>query len=302
LKTHRIGIVGLGELGNAVTEDLLNKTRHRVRIWDWRFDDVASSAAINLKTLRQNSRVDAADSAGSALESCDIVISAVTADQAVACAASVALSLEAYTYYVDVNSISPQSKRQVKDIVERSKGRFVEAAVMSPILPLRSDAPILLGGPHAHDFLEVAKMLPFTNLNVVSLEWGIASATKMCRSVVVKGIEALVAESLLSARRYGVEGAVINSLSNLFPRDDWESYATYLISRSLQHGARRASEMKEAAKTVAEVGLNPLMSLATADRQAWAQQHCPRAMPGALSDLLDEINLNAAMSGDGVKR
>ena len=118
----------------------------------------------------------------------------------------------------------------------------------------------------------------------------------------MKGIEALVTESLLSARRYGVEAAVINSLSNVFPRDDWESYATYLISRSLRHGARRASEMKEAAKTVAEVGLNPLMSLATADRQAWAQQHCPRAIPSTLKDLLDEVNSNAATSGAGVKR
>ncbi len=155
----------------------------------------------------------------------------MTADQAIPCAESVMASLEDGAFYVDVNSISPQAKCRIRDIVAEKDGRFVEASVMSPIFPLRSKAPILLGGDHAQAFLKLAEALPLSNLSVASTQWGVAAATKMCRSVVVKGIEALVTESLLSARHYGVESTVLASLSNLFPRDDWETYAKYLIAQ-----------------------------------------------------------------------
>lgn len=289
----RVAVIGLGELGNTLVEDLLNETRHEIRVWDWRFDDPSSSAAAHLATLQAEERIAVADAAGSALIGCHAVFSAVTADQAVACAESVMAGLADGAFYVDVNSISPQAKCLIRDIVAAQNGRFVEASVMSPIFPLRSKAPILLGGDHAQDFLKLAHALPLSNLSVASSQWGVAAATKMCRSVVVKGIEALVTESLLSARHYGVESTVLASLSNLFPRDDWEVYAKYLITRSLQHGERRASEMREAAKTVEEAGVTPWMSLATVDRQAWAPQHQPSDIPESLFDLLDVINSSA---------
>lgn len=289
----RVAVIGLGELGNTLVEDLLNETRHEIRVWDWRFEDPSSSAAMHLGALCVDKRISVADSALSALTGCSVVFSAVTADQAVACAESVMPSLAEGGFYVDLNSISPQAKCRVRDIVAAQTGRFVEASVMSPIFPLRSKAPILVGGDHAQDFLKLAEALPLSNLSVASTQWGVAAATKMCRSVVVKGIEALVTESLLSARHYGVESAVLGSLSNLFPRDDWESYAKYLITRSLQHGERRASEMREVAKTVEEAGVTPWMSLATVDRQEWAPQHQPSATPESLFDLLDIINSSA---------
>jgi hypothetical protein len=86
----------------------------------------------------------------------------------------------------------------------------------------------------------------------------------------IKGVEALLAESMLTARTWGVEDRVLASLSNLLPWDDWEQLAAYMISRSIVHGARRAEEMREAAATVAAAGVEPLMSRAAARRQDWA--------------------------------
>jgi 3-hydroxyisobutyrate dehydrogenase len=43
----------------------------------------------------------------------------------------------------------------------------------------------------------------------------------MCRSVMIKGMEAIVIESFLAARRYGVEGEVLASLAETFPGIDW---------------------------------------------------------------------------------
>jgi 3-hydroxyisobutyrate dehydrogenase-like beta-hydroxyacid dehydrogenase len=124
---------------------------------------------------------------------------------------------------------------------------------------------------------------------VFSDQVGKASAAKMCRSVMIKGMEALLTESLLAARHYGVESTVLDSLRNLFPGENWPVLARYMISRSLIHGRRRAEEMREVAKTVAEAGLDSHMSMASAQRQDWAAAFRESASIEELEPLLDAV-------------
>jgi len=107
------------------------------------------------------------------------------------------------------------------------------------------------------------------NATVAAEEIGTASAIKMCRSIMIKGLEAIVVESFTTARRYGVEDHVLASLHETFPTLDWEQQGAYLFSRVAQHGKRRAEEMREVAVTVREAGLEPHMAAATAERQDW---------------------------------
>ena len=160
---------------------------------------------------------------------------------------------------------------------------------MSPIQPQRSASPVLLSGPRAQEFAPIGQAMGFTGMKSVSATPGVASATKLCRSVMVKGLEALVSESLLAARHYGVDDAVLASLDNLLPHPDWNSYAHYLISRTLQHGTRRSEEMHEAARTVAEAGIDPWMSEACARRQAWAHQLQSCQADEPVTELLDAM-------------
>jgi 3-hydroxyisobutyrate dehydrogenase-like beta-hydroxyacid dehydrogenase len=108
------------------------------------------------------------------------------------------------------------------------------------------------------------------NATAVSERIGVASAVKMCRSVMIKGIEALAVESLFAARRYGAEKEVLASLAATYPHMGWDgALPDYLISRVAEHGRRRAAEMREAAETLRNIGLEPLTALATAERQDW---------------------------------
>jgi 3-hydroxyisobutyrate dehydrogenase-like beta-hydroxyacid dehydrogenase len=153
--------------------------------------------------------------------------------------------------------------------VEAAGGRYVEAAVMASIPPKGLATPMLLGGPHAPDF--AALMTPLgMDLTVFADEIGQASSVKMCRSVMIKGLEALTTECMLAARHYGVEQEVLRSLSDTLPHEDWSRLAGYVISRSLLHGRRRAEEMREVARTVEEAGVEPLLSRAISARQGWA--------------------------------
>jgi 3-hydroxyisobutyrate dehydrogenase-like beta-hydroxyacid dehydrogenase len=103
----------------------------------------------------------------------------------------------------------------------------------------------------------------------------------MCRSIIIKGIEALVVESLFAARRFGAEQAVLASLDKTFPHMGWTGeLPDYLVSRVAEHGRRRAAEMREVAATLADVGIRPLMAAATAERQdALVQQMADARLP-----------------------
>jgi 3-hydroxyisobutyrate dehydrogenase-like beta-hydroxyacid dehydrogenase len=147
----------------------------------------------------------------------------------------------------------------------------VEAAVMSPVPPHGHRAPMLLGGKAAARFAE--RMAPFgMKLEVISDNVGTAAATKMFRSIIVKGLEALMFESVLAAGPYGADERVFASLGESFPGIDWKRLADYMVGRVVLHGERRAREMEEVAETLRSVGIDPIMSEAAARRQNWCAQ------------------------------
>jgi 3-hydroxyisobutyrate dehydrogenase-like beta-hydroxyacid dehydrogenase len=205
-----------------------------------------------------------ADAVGGA----ELVISAVTASQAVPVGAACAPGLRAGTYFLDLNWAAPGAKIRAAEAVNAAGARYVEGAVMTSVPPYRLRVPLLLGGPDAAALEPLLNTLGFTG-RVADVRLGVASATKMCRSVMIKGLEAMVIESFTAARHYGVEDAVIASLRETFPGMDWEKQAAYFFQRVIEHGRRRSEEVREVAETVREAGLDPWSAAGTAERQAW---------------------------------
>lgn len=281
----RIGLLGFGEVGRALADDVAARGT-ALAAWDLLFADPASAPSDAARIRGVRIGADAPD----AVRDADLVISAVTAAQTVAAAEAAAPGLQREAMYLDLNSASPDAKIEAARKIQAVGGLYIEAAVMSPILPLRAGVPILLGGAHAAGAAPLLRGLGFTGASVFSAELGKASAAKLCRSVIVKGVEALLCESLFAARRYGVEDAVIDSLGDLFPGCDWPTLSRYMIARAILHGTRRAEEMREAARTVEAAGLAPLAALATAQRQEWAAAFKPALAHDALPALLDAIH------------
>jgi 3-hydroxyisobutyrate dehydrogenase-like beta-hydroxyacid dehydrogenase len=289
-------LIGLGEVGRLLAEQLKAAGVARITAFDVLFADPSSRPSRNAA----ETGVEACASAGQAVEGAQLLVSAVTAAQALAAARSATGAIGQGAWFWDLNSASPGVKGAAGEAIEAARGRYVEAAVMSPIHPKGIASPMLLGGPHAADFLAWAAPLGLS-AKVFSETVGKASAAKMCRSVMIKGVEALLAESLLSARYYGVEEAVLGSLNDLLANPDWRRHARYMISRSLLHGKRRAEEMREVARTVDEAGLEPWMSRAAVERQDWAWSLAQQMPDGAVDEqdllrLLDAIT--AALKED----
>ena len=77
---------------------------------------------------------------------------------------------------------------------------------------------------------------------------GSSSAVKMVRSIVMKGLEALVCECVLAGQKAGVIETVLDSLDDTYPGFNWKERAAYMLERVMTHGVRRAAEMREVAR------------------------------------------------------
>ncbi len=262
----RIGLVGYGEVGTILTGALRQKGVAWVGAWDVLFGDAAHGPG--MKSRAKDAGVEACSSLKALLERADVVISAVTASNALEVAREAARSIRRDTFFLDLNSASPATKAKSAKFVDDAGACYVEAGVMTSIAPHGIRAPMLLGGRQAGVLAEKLVPLGF-DVTVVAEEIGVASAIKMCRSVFIKGLEAIVIECYTTARRYGVERQVLASLAETFPEIDWEKQGSYLFSRVAKHGRRRAEEMREAATTVREAGFEAWMSAATAEKQDW---------------------------------
>ena len=276
MKITRIALIGYGEVGRILAEDLRAQGRP-VCAYDIK---LGSEPGEPLRQHAAQHGVELASGHAAAVQGADLVISAVTASQAVPVAQACSPGLPVGSFFLDLNSASSGAKIEAARIVNAAGGRYVEGAVMTSVPPYRILVPLLLGGPDARELKPLLDTLGFA-AKVASERLGIASATKMSRSVMIKGLEAMVIESFTAARHYGVEDALIASLVETFPGIDWEKQASYFFQRVIEHGRRRSEEVREVAQTVREAGLQPHSAAGTAERQAWVADLADAGLFGA---------------------
>jgi 3-hydroxyisobutyrate dehydrogenase len=256
-----LGFIGFGEAGSGISRGLGSAGLDRLYTFDIR--DVRDRALQYQTTVVESPEALA--------KTCDILIAAVTASSALEAATQIAPFLSSRHLYMDINSVSPALKQEIDVVIRSRDAGFVEAAVMAPVPPYGHRVPMLLGGNGAASFAET--MAPFgMRLEVLPGTVGTAAAVKMCRSIVVKGLEALLFECVLGASRYNAEDQVFASLDESFPGIDWKKLANYMINRVIVHGERRAHEMEEVAETLRAIGVDPIMAEAAARRQAWSAE------------------------------
>jgi 3-hydroxyisobutyrate dehydrogenase-like beta-hydroxyacid dehydrogenase len=266
LSLQHLGLVGYGEVGHTFATGLRSHFQS-TQVWDLKLAPGAPTRDA-LRTQALAAQLNAVDSLQAVCAQSELLISAVTASNTLAVAQAAAPHLRPGTVFLDLNSASPGTKQQAAQAIEAAGGRYVEAGVMTSVPPYGIRVPMLLGGTLA---AELAQMLNAVGMDTkaVAPEIGVASAIKMCRSVMIKGLEALVIESYTTARAYGVEDHVLPTLAETFPSIDWEKQGAYFFSRVVQHGQRRAEEMRESARTVQEAGFAPTMAATIAEKHQW---------------------------------
>jgi len=267
LSAPRVALVGFGEAG---------ATFARAGRWG-----AKAALGYDIDPVRELAMVEhgirPGASAAEALTEAELVLSLVTADAALDAARDYAPLLPEGALWCDMNSVAPDTKREAAAAIELAGGRYVDVAVMAPV-DKGMAVPLLVSGPHALAALPLLEALGFANVRVVGDEVGRASAIKLCRSVMVKGMEALTAEMVLAAANAGVLDEVLASLDASEKPMSWSERADYNLERMLVHGERRAAEMYEASQMLQSLGISAMM---TENTVGWQQAL------GALS--VDEI-------------
>jgi 3-hydroxyisobutyrate dehydrogenase-like beta-hydroxyacid dehydrogenase len=174
--------------------------------------------------------------------------------------------LKAGHYFFDINSASPNTKSRAAEIVNKTGAHYIEGAVMAAVLAPGISVPILAGGPAAAELAPRMNALGM-NVRAVSAEYGRASAMKLCRSIVMKGLEVLTLECGRAAAFFDVADEVFGSLEATYPGMGWAALAENSAERVTNHGIRRAAEMREAADMIADMGISPALARAIADAQ-----------------------------------
>jgi 3-hydroxyisobutyrate dehydrogenase-like beta-hydroxyacid dehydrogenase len=279
MQFKQLGLVGYGEVGKIFSVGLKPQV-DTVSAWDLKLAQDHPLQAAELAHAAQ-AGVQACSSLQALCAQADCIISAVTASNTLAVALETAQHLRPGTLFLDLNSASPGTKQQAAAAINNAGGHYVEAGVMTSVPPYGIRVPMLLGGAQAQALAQTLCAFGM-DAKAVAVEIGVASAIKMCRSVMIKGLEALVIESYSTARHYGVEGHMIPTLAETFPSIDWEQTGAYFFSRVALHGKRRAEEMREAANTVREAGFEPFMAAAIAEKHDWISR---QSQAGIFADL-----------------
>lgn len=259
-----IAFIGFGEVGETFARDFRATGKTRLAAFDVLFPDLLQGKI--RREAAQKLDVRMARDTADAVHGADIVISAVTAASTLDVAAHAGRAISAGQVFLDVNSASPSTKRLAAVEIERNGAHYVEGAVMAAVKAPGFKVPILAGGPRAVETAERLNALGM-KLTPVADEIGRASAMKLCRSIVIKGLELLMHDCARAAKAFDVEDEVYASLDASYPGIDWAKLAVDMGERLETHGIRRAAEMREAAVMLQELGLPDGLSRAVAQVQ-----------------------------------
>lgn len=242
-----IGFLGFGEVAQALAEG-------------WRSQDydldLAAFDVLDRSAACRAHGVSCLASPAAVRDVSQYIISAVTADQQINVASSVA-GLSADQLYLDMNSVSPGKKIAAAELLD---GKYLDVAILSPILPARHVVPVMFAGDlNDADSIVLKQLFPASE--TVSATVGDAALFKMIRSVFVKGLEAVATECGLAAHRAGLADRLFPSLEVALQHDTVEQLVSYTMERVAVHGVRRAAEMEEVCATLSELGLPNHMSL-----------------------------------------
>lgn len=262
-----IAFIGFGELGAALASRLGGTDGHEMRAWTRGWPDRADASALPTERMRE-AGVKRCATLEDALQGAEAVLSVVPGTSSLALAKRAAELLDEDALYVDLSAASVSDKEAGAEAVGEAGGRYVDGAVLGTVALPGAGLPIAASGPGAHEWRDLARC---EGLSVDVLEGpaGRATQLKLLRSVYMKGRDALVVETLLAARRCGLEKQVVASIEGPGERVPFAELADRVLRSLAIHAARRADELDGSGEVLRTARVDPLLASAAADVLRW---------------------------------
>ncbi|MCY4629348.1 MAG: NAD(P)-binding domain-containing protein [bacterium] len=244
-----VGFFGLGEAGSLISADL-----------------AAAGAAVtgyDPAPTGTPEGVRRVTDPRSAVEGADLVMAATAAADAMDALIQALDAIPAGAVYVDLSTASAVRKQDLAAVAATRSLAFTDVALMAMVPGNGVYGSSLASGPGAARYVEMLAPIG------VPVEWvgeepGIAATRKLLRSVVMKGVPALMIESLRAAEAAGLAPETWDNLIGQLSSAD-EGFIRTLLEGTATHSARRTAEMEAATQLLESLGVDPLMTRATVE-------------------------------------
>jgi 3-hydroxyisobutyrate dehydrogenase-like beta-hydroxyacid dehydrogenase len=264
----KLGFIGFGEAAFNIAKGLKGEGLDGIIAYDKFWKDAPGSELICQRATEAQVRL--VPTHQELVEKSEMVVSAVSADMAVSLAKTSRPSLKPGQMYVDINATSPMTKEEIDKIIS-PVALFVDCAVMGPVPTYKHKVPVSVSGSGAKAFTDI--MMPFgMNITFMDAPAGSASASKMFRSIFMKGFVVLLLEMLTAAHKYKVEDDVLLSVKETLTAGPLLEVVNGLIGRGVIHSERREHEMDEVIATLETLKVDGIMSKATKAKLRWCTQ------------------------------
>jgi len=254
---HCFGIVGHGVVGSVFSR-LLCKHGARVLSYDCLLDRPETASVMKKKIEDDGSK---ACSLADVLGASDYILSVVTPQSGREIADCASRSLHGYQVFVDLTSTSPAVKRIIGAIVTNGGAEFVEGVILGAVSSFTSPV-ILLGGPAGESAASVFQRYGLA-ARFYSPEIGRAAAFKMLRSIFSKGMEAVLVETLVAARRVGLLDEIWEEIRTTLSTAKVEGTLETWIRSHARSAQRRCHEMQEVSQFLKEIGIQLVLPRAS---------------------------------------
>jgi 3-hydroxyisobutyrate dehydrogenase-like beta-hydroxyacid dehydrogenase len=260
---NRIGIIGYGEAGTAFAKPLSVHDSVTLSVFDIRFIGNTTSQLPDNRTIEQN--ICIVDDLESLVADNELILSVVTSEASMSVVKATLPYINGSKIYVDMNSVSAKTKIRMGELVEEKGGAFIEAAILGAIAAYGYRSPVLACGRRAQEFAAFFNNLGF-DIRYLSEDLGKASNMKMLRSVFSKGVESLLIEMMIAAKRSDLLEGVMAEIVEFMDKRSFQEIANAWITTTVMHAKRRAEEMEHVIETLNELKIKPIMTTATRDR------------------------------------
>lgn len=250
-----IVFIGFGEAAYHLSKGLRTSGDLQIGAFDANLSPVVRQRA-------DEHHVTLFDSLETACHGARFVVCLTSASSALGIAQKVLPLLVAGQTYVDMNSAAPSVKQAIDQLPRAAGVGFCDSAVMGTVPGNNHRVPMLLAGDGAAAF--AAAFSPRgMQLTVLDAEAGAASAIKMLKSVVMKGLPQLLLEAFQAGEKFGVLDTLVASLGDSLNGKTIEQLANTFTARTLIHAKRRSAEMDDAVATLEAAGVDASMTRAT---------------------------------------
>lgn len=300
-KQIRLGLIGYGEVGSTLGKGLRAEGLREITSYDKYAFDGPFAGLIQRRAAE--AEVPLVRSPQELAERSDIILGVTPGKRSIESAEAFAPHVSSRHTLVDLASATPKVKQRVGGALRRSGAAIADASIMGTPHADGHRLPILTSGPAAHAFCDL--LGPWgLKIEHVAGDLGAASGIKIMRSVIAKGLEALLVECMLGSRRYGIDAAVLASFAKFMDSRPFAETANFLMVTDAIHSGRRAEEARMSAEALTEAGVEPVMTQATATlleriTSLGIKQHFGGVVPKHHTDAIAAIDARLLADAEG---